>query len=41
MKATFEIDDQDLRILFLKTSTTEFSTKGFKLFIKEIGRAHV
>jgi hypothetical protein len=41
MKATFEIDDQDLRILFLKTSTTEFSTKGFKLFIEECEQSYL
>lgn len=31
----FDVDAQDLRILFLKTQTTKFSTKGFKKFVKE------
>jgi hypothetical protein len=35
MKTEFNIDSQDLRILFLKTSTTTFSAKGFNNFIKE------
>ena len=35
MKANFLIEEQDLRILFLKTQTTKFSKQGFNNFIKE------
>lgn len=35
MKPEFNIDYQDLRILFLKTLTTTFSAKGYDNFIKE------
>jgi hypothetical protein len=31
----FTIDTQDLRILFLKTSSTSFSKAGFENFVKE------
>jgi hypothetical protein len=34
-KIDFTIDEQDLRILFLKTSITKFSKDGFENFIKE------
>lgn len=34
-KIDFTIDEQDLRILFLKTQTTKFSKEGFKRFIEE------
>lgn len=35
MKIDFTIEEQDLRMLFLKTSTTTFSKQGFENFIKE------
>ena len=41
MKAKFNIENQDLRILFLKTSTTTFSSKGFDNFIKECEDAYL
>lgn len=31
----FTIEDQDLRILFLKTQNTKFSAQGYINFIKE------
>lgn len=40
MKLSLEIENQDLRILFLKTSTTSFSSKGFNDFIKECEDAY-
>ena len=41
MKLSLEIENQDLRILFLKTSTTSFSSKGFNYFIKECEDAYL
>jgi hypothetical protein len=41
MESKFKIDSQDLRILFLKTQTTQFSTKGFNNFIKECEDAYL
>lgn len=35
MELDFTIEDQDLRILFLKTSTSKFSKDGFERFINE------
>ena len=40
MKANFLIEEQDLRILFLKTQTTKFSKQGFNNFIKECEDAY-
>ena len=41
MKLSLQIENQDLRILFLKTSTTSFSLKGFNDFIKECEDAYL
>jgi len=35
MTPDLKIEDQDLRILFLKTQTTKFSAQGYKNFITE------
>ena len=35
-----QIDDQDLRILFLKSTNTKFSKEGFQTFVKECEEAY-
>ena len=41
MKANFLIEEQDLRILFLKTKNTKFSAQGYRNFIKECEEAYL
>jgi hypothetical protein len=41
MTPNFKIEEQDLRILFLKAQTTQFSTKGFNNFIKECEESYL
>lgn len=39
-KLDFTIEEQDLRILFLKTQSTKFSADGFNDFINECKKAY-
>lgn len=41
MTPNFTIEEQDLRILFLKTQTTKFSLQGFTNFIKECEESYL
>ena len=41
MKTDLKIEDQDLRILFLKTQNTKFSSDGYKKFIKECEESYL
>jgi len=39
-KLDFTIEEQDLRILFLKTQSTKFSVDGFKDFINDCEKSY-
>jgi len=41
MTPDLKIEDQDLRILFLKTESTKFSAQGYSNFIKECEVAYL